>query len=120
MFSLQTLRNSRTLVRAAMLWFALSLGVAFASPLMKSVNFVEVCSAAGTLLQVKVADEKNAEKAHTLQCSACLPFAAPATVEMQIDEPMAMPLQVGCNSSSSLLQVQSASPLDARGPPLTC
>ncbi len=117
MFALHTLRQSRLLLRAVLLWFALSLGVAFASPLMKPISLVDVCTAAGDVLQVSVGDESAPAKPHTLECNQCLPYAAPAPTGAQLNPPQAFPVEPGDSVPTAHIPVRSASPLDARGPP---
>jgi hypothetical protein len=47
MFSLQTLRNAHLLTRLVLVWFALFVGAAVASPLVKPEAVHLVCSAIG-------------------------------------------------------------------------
>jgi hypothetical protein len=80
MFSLQTLRNAHRLTRFVLVCFALFVGVAVASPLVKPEAVQLVCTAMGgvKLVQVDVAgSDVGAAAAHTaLDCPACLPLMA--------------------------------------------
>ncbi len=84
---MQTLRNARLIVRLVLVWFALSLGVAVASPLVAPKAALLVCSGASVKLIVQGADGEMAEMGHSaLDCPLCAvmnapPPAASATVQ---------------------------------------
>ena len=83
MSSLQTLRNAHLLTRFVLVWFALFIGVAVASPWVKPQSSQMVCSAMGDMKLVTAdaaGDDVGAPVVHTaLDCPACLPLiAAPA------------------------------------------
>ena len=60
------------------LWFALSLGVAMASPLIAPKAVELVCSSAGAMkLVVKSADGTVQQGSHTLDCALCTLASAP-------------------------------------------
>ena len=86
MFSLQTLRNAHLITRFVLVWFALFIGVAVASPLVKPQSSQMVCSAMGGMKLVQ-ADAAGADVdgvlSHTaLDCPACLPLIAPPVVDL--------------------------------------
>jgi hypothetical protein len=114
---MQTLRHFTLLTRLVLGWFVLSLGIAFAAPLVKPVGMMEVCSASGAVLQIADNNDPGAAKGHTLECSFCLPFAAPAPdlfrAELHGVLPSGGNLLVPCRP----VPVRSASSQDARGPP---
>jgi hypothetical protein len=72
------LRDVRFLTRLVLAWFALSLGVAMASPWVKPQALQLVCSAAGTakLVPADGADDV-AGASHLLDCPLCIMAAAP-------------------------------------------
>ena len=122
MFSLQSLRNAHRFTRFVLVWFALFVGVAVASPLVKPEAVHLVCSAIGDvkLVQVDAAgDDVDGARAHTaLDCPACLPLIAP---------PMADVLaQLSTGHLSHVLQPLPAArlasllgqPWQARAPPI--
>ncbi len=83
---LQSLRNAHRLTRFVLVWFALFVGVAVASPLVKPEAVHLVCSAMGGVKLVQ-ADAAGAEVdgvvAHTaLDCPACLPLIAPPVADL--------------------------------------
>jgi hypothetical protein len=86
MFSLQSLRNAHRLTRFVLVWFALFVGAAVASPLVKPEAVQLVCSAMGGVKLVQ-ADAAGAEVdgvvSHTaLDCPACLPLIAPPAADL--------------------------------------
>ena len=122
MFSLQSLRNAHHLTRFVLVWFALFVGVAVASPLVKPEAVQLVCSAIGGVKLVQ-ADAAGADVdglgAHTaLDCPACLPLIAPPVADLLA------PLPTG--SLSHVLQTLPAArlagllgqPWQARAPPI--
>ena len=92
MTCLQTLRNTPWLARLALLWFALTLGVAVASPLVNPQNEVLICSAASGMVKIVLNDDGSVSSSATLDCPLCLvglvvpPVAVslPATVHSQV------------------------------------
>ncbi len=113
------LRTSSTLIRLVLLWCALTLGVAAASPLVAPKTVELVCSDGGAMRLVLV--DKNGDAVdtnhHALECSGCLPvvLSAPVTgLQMTKLQPLAYAL-------SSMEEARIASlvgaPLPPRGPP---
>ena len=122
MFSLQSLRNAHRLTRFVLVWFALFIGVAVASPLVKPQAVHLVCSAIGgvKLVQVDAAGANvDAAVAHTaLDCPACLPLIAPPAVDVLSPLPtdnLSHVLQPWPAARLASLLVQ---PWQARAPPL--
>ncbi len=121
---LQSLRNAPWLAKAALLWFALTLGAAVASPMVQPQQELVICTGAG-MLKVVLADDGTVTTAATsdaggtlLFCPLCLAGGAPAAVaaENAIDLP--------CGTGTALtgrpavhIAAVSAAPLPARGPP---
>jgi hypothetical protein len=122
MFSLQSLRHAHRLSRFVLVWFALFVGVAVASPLVKTEAVQLVCSAMGGVKLVQ-SDAAGAEVdgvvAHAaLDCPACLPLIAPPVADMLA------PLLTG-NLSHVLQPLPAArlasllgQPWQARAPPI--
>ena len=91
MHEMQHLRNAHLLARYVLVWFALSIGVAIASPLVKPQSVQLVCSASGGVkIIVDGGDEDTGALRNTLDCPLCaavgapppqtfLPVSAPAT-----------------------------------------
>ena len=75
---MQALRNVRLLARFVLVWFALSIGVAIASPLVKPQAMELVCAGAGVMKFVKQGDGGSTEPVSlTLDCPLCANLGAP-------------------------------------------
>lgn len=121
MSTLQTLRNAHVLTRLVLVWFALFIGVAVASPLVKPEATQLVCTAMGSmkLVQADADDAGATAPLHTaLDCPACLPLIAPP----QATAPVVLPP----GGLSHVLQPRPAArlasllgqPWQARAPPV--
>lgn len=111
------LRASRCLTRLVLVWFALALGAAIASPLVKPQRLELVCSAdGGARFQPSGDADGDAPARHLLDCALCLPAAPPS--ESAVPVPLVahaggpVPLRAGVAVTAS-----SGAPLPARGPP---
>ena len=62
---MQPLRNARLIARLVLVWFALSLGAAIASPLVAPKAMLLVCSGASVKLIVQGADGEMTEMGHS-------------------------------------------------------
>lgn len=106
--------------RFALIWFALSLGVAIASPWVNPQNLQLVCTGASSKLIAAGGDDGTApDSGPRLDCPGCLfvgaPIAATSTAVFQAPEGGAFPAPV---VAPDLIASASAAPLPARGPPL--
>jgi hypothetical protein len=91
MSALQILRNKLCFVRGMLVWFALSLGIAMASPLVNPQALTLVCSAAGVVqLKVGVDGDAPATPAHTMHCVLCLSIGAPPITLASMAEPVSL------------------------------
>ena len=122
MFSLQTLRNAHHLTRLVLVWFALFVGAAVASPLVKPEAVHLVCSAMGGVKLVQ-ADAAGAEVdgvvAHTaLDCPACLPLIAPPVADTLAPMPMGSLSHVLQPLPAARLASLLGQPWQARAPPI--
>jgi len=81
--TLQSLREARSIVHGMLVWFALSIGVAVAAPVVNPQALTLICSAAGNVKFVAQASGDNPDgtptgmQGHTLDCVMCLPGGAP-------------------------------------------
>ena len=86
MYFLQSLRNAHRLTRFVLVWFALFVGAAVASPLVKPEAVQLVCSAIDGVKLVPVdvagADVDGTVAHTTLDCPACLPLIAPPAADV--------------------------------------
>jgi hypothetical protein len=115
---MQRPRNARLLARQMLVWFALAVGVATASPLIQPQLSTLVCSAGGALRFLPVSEDAGALPAGAglLDCPLCLQMAAP---------PVRAPVLVVRNPDSPgevsqtepVRVVRAAGPFPGRGPP---
>ncbi len=119
MFSLQTMRQSRALIRWMLACFALAIGVAVAAPVVNPQALSLVCSAGGSVKLV-VADDVDggapATMAHTLDCVMCLPAGAPpASADVVV--PAVALTDVLRTGPPRHITWRTADPASARAPP---
>lgn len=115
---MQRLRNANVLARWVLAWFALSLGVAAASPLVRPQAIDLVCSAAGTVKLVVKGDLPNQPSgSHLLDCPLCLLLGAPPPAPAVVALPPARDGAVRPQPDSVPFVARAAAPLPARGPP---
>jgi hypothetical protein len=114
---MQRLRHATFLARLVLAWFALALGVAVASPVVKPQGGQLVCSGSGTLqLVVPAGDDGQPPSTHTFDCPLCASVAPPPPAI----EPAAFlpPLgHVMQSVPSARHAARLAAALPARGPP---
>ena len=122
MSSLQSLRNAHRLTRFVLVWFALFVGVAVASPLVKPQAVHLVCSAIGgvKLVQLDAAGANvDAAVAHTaLDCPACLPLIAPPVADKLAPLPTGNLSHVLQPLPAARLASLLGQPWQARAPPI--
>ena len=114
---MQSLRNAVKLARLVLAWFALSLGVAVAAPLVQPQSIELVCSGGGTMkLLVKDADGNSAGTPQTLECPMCASVDEPPVLsfDMQAPQPLA---HVVSSIPAARIAGLTGAPLPARGPP---
>jgi Protein of unknown function (DUF2946) len=117
---LQRLRRASHITRFMLVWFALSLGVAIASPLVNPQSTELICSGAGVMkVLVKNADgsTSEAQASHGLECPLCAATAAPPPAAKTITlttPPLGHAVQ---RVPAARLAALTAPPLPARGPP---
>ncbi len=113
------LRNARTLARLVLVWFALAVGAAVASPLIKPQSVALVCSGAGVLKILAAGDDAGAALpgAGLLDCPLCLHTNAPppaATLTARVLSATAGAMVAPVVQSFA---VRHAGPAPGRGPP---
>ncbi|HEY8047723.1 MAG TPA: DUF2946 family protein [Ramlibacter sp.] len=115
---MQALRNARRIARLVLAWFALSIGAAIASPLVKPVDIEVVCSGSGSLKLLVHGDAGGSKPIrHTLDCPLCAGVGAPppaAVVDVAFAAPQAHAVQA---VPAARIAALTAAPLPARGPP---
>lgn len=111
------LRNARLLARLVLVWFALAIGVAVASPLVQPQSIELICSGGGAMkLLVKGDDGDAATPGLTLDCPLCASFDAPAPPQCVTASPLPPGLPVPAGFALPSAARTSVAP-PARGPP---
>jgi hypothetical protein len=116
---MQTLRTAKSLARLVLVWFALTVGAAIASPLIKPQSFEMICSGSGVIkLLSRTDDGKTPMPGLTLDCPLCIAVGAPPPVVGCTAEPhqaLSYALKV---SPAAHIAARTAVPPPARGPPV--
>ena len=116
---MQILRNAKTLARFVLVWFALTVGAAIASPMVKADSFDLICSGAGVMkIMPKTDDGKAPATALTLDCPLCASLAAPPVAARLAAEPYQPLSYVLRPVVAAFIAARTAAPLPARGPPV--
>jgi hypothetical protein len=115
---LQSLRNAHHLTRLVLVWFALFVGVAVASPLVNPEGVQLVCTTAGSvkLLQLDADGEEAQGSQHGLHCPLCLPVAAPPVVDVPASVPAGLSYALLPKEQARLASLIGL-PWQARAPP---
>jgi hypothetical protein len=115
---MQTLRSAQCLTRLVLVWFALFIGVAVASPLVQPEGIQLVCTSVGSVKLVPSHGDGQdvAGNVDGMHCPLCLPVAAPppaATKALaQVGLTFALPF-----SEQALAALLARLPWQARAPP---
>lgn len=114
---MQTLRRAHVLARFVLVWFALALGAAIASPIVKPQAMELVCSAGGAVKLVTSNDDAPAPSGHTLDCPLCMVSSAPPPALQLQAEPQQSLAHALRPIPAAHIAGRTAAPLPARGPP---
>ena len=117
---MQILRNAHLIARFVLLWFALSIGVAMASPLVNPQSIEVICAgASGMKLLVQTDDGSRELGRNTLDCPLCgmLGAAPPPPASMAQLAPVHALGHVLQTIPAAILAALTAAPPPARGPP---
>ena len=112
------LRQAKTLARLTLVWFALSLGVAIASPLVAPKAMDLVCTTGGTMKIVSSDDsEKTEPTAHTMDCALCMAVGIPRdSISSQFIKPSSLAHALHPIAAAHIAAA-TAPPLPSRRPP---
>ena len=118
MITLQTLRNARWLARLVLVWFALFIGVAIASPMVKPVAGQIVCSAMGGMKMVMDGDsDQGTQPSASMDCPLCAPLITPPTPAAHAFEPPSALSHALQPVAAARIAGLTGAPLPPRGPP---
>ena len=119
MRSMQTLRNAHLIARFVLVWFALSIGVAIASPMVNPQSLQLVCSGSGSMkvISIDAAGKSTSTVSHTLDCPLCASISAPPPVEIVSFNAVAPRAYAAPVQDTGSFTPVLATPPPARGPP---
>jgi hypothetical protein len=112
---MQRLRHAIQLTRLVLVWFALSVGVAIASPIVNPQGMD--CTSTGSMKLVVQGDDVAAASSHTLDCPLCASISAPPpalNTALTQPSPLAHVMQP---LAAAHIAALTAPPLPSRGPP---
>lgn len=116
---MQVLRNAHLLARFVLVWFALSIGAAVASPLIQPKDILLICTGSGAMKVLVQADDGSTQEvaSRSMDCPLCMSAGAPppaARLTAEPTQPLAYALQ---GIPAAHIAWLTAAPLPARGPP---
>jgi hypothetical protein len=116
---MQTLRNAHLIARFVLVWFALSIGVAIASPMVNPQGLQLVCSGSGSMKVIS--SDANGKitpaSSHTLDCPLCASISAPPPLEIIGFSAVAPQRYSAPEQDTGSFTPVLATPPPARGPP---
>jgi hypothetical protein len=114
--AMQSLTCIKLIARFVLVWFALSIGVAIASPLVKPQALELICSSSG-VMKLQAQPDSDILK-HTLDCPLCATNLAPPTPFVRLTAEPVQPLAYVMQSiPAAHIASLNAIPPPARGPP---
>ena len=116
---MHALRTSATLIRLVLAWFALTLGVAVASPIVSPKTMEMVCADGGTMKLIMVDEDGGVAPSgqHTLDCAMCLPASLPLVADIR-QTSQSQPLAHALSPiEEARIAALVGAPLPPRGPP---
>lgn len=118
---MQSLRHAHYLARFVLVWFALALGVAIASPLVKTPTLAMVCTSAGVVSLVSQGSDDGGYLVgdHTLKCPLCMVSGAPPPVAHEMLPRLSAPADVHPGQFARDISATASILPPARGPPRT-
>lgn len=118
--AMNALRHAHLLARWVLVWFALSLGAAIASPIVKPQAVQLICSGAGVIKLLLQNDDASSQPTASpmLDCPLCLTGNAPPPPIVRLTAQPVQPLAyVRQSIPAARIAALTAAPLPARGPP---
>ena len=111
--------SHKLIARLVLVWFALFIGVAIASPILNPTETQMVCSSAGGMKMVASVEEGvDAKLTANMDCSLCAPVHVPlhsCNISFDHASPLAHSLHP---VAAALIAAHTAPPLPSRGPPV--
>ena len=115
---MQSLRNSIQIARLVLVWFALSVGVAIASPIIKPESTALICTGTGVMKLVAIGDDADKPvTSHKLDCPLCASISAPPpALNTSLTQPFPLAFVLQPIAAAHIASITSP-PLPSRGPP---
>ena len=114
---MQSLRHATQIIRLVLVWFALSVGVAVASPVLNPKSMDVVCTGTGVMKLVVQGDDDSAASVKTMDCPLCTSITAPPPeFNTSLTQPSPLAHAVQPIAAAHIAAV-TAPPLPSRGPP---
>ena len=114
---MQSLRHAIQITRLVLVWFALSVGVAIASPIVNPQGMDIVCTSTGSMKLVVQGDDGVAASSHTLDCPLCASMSAPPpALNTRLTQPSPLAHVMQPIAAAHIAAI-TAPPLPSRGPP---
>jgi hypothetical protein len=118
--AMQSLRHIKLYARFVLVWFAMSIGVAIASPVVKPKAMELICSGMGLMKVLAQTDGGGTQElaSHTLDCPLCASNNAPPPplVRLVAESTQALSHVLQGIAAAHIASL-SAAPPPARGPP---
>ena len=116
---MQTLRNAHLFARFVLVWFALSIGVAIASPIVKPQAMELICTGTVGVMKVLIQTDDGPQEVsvRTMDCPLCASLSGPPPVARLTPEPVQALAYVMQSIPAAHVASLTAAPLPARGPP---
>ena len=115
---LQTLRNARWITRLVLVWFALFIGAAVASPMVKPAAGQMVCSAMGGMKMVEGGEDGTRPSASaSMDCPLCAPVITPPVAHNTTVAPQPSLAHALRTLPAAHIAGLTGAPLPPRGPP---
>ncbi len=114
---MHSLRNALQITRLVLVWFALSVGVAIASPVLNPKGVDMVCTGTGMMKLVVQGDDDSTASAKTMDCPLCMSITPPPpefNTTLTQPSPLAHAVQP---IAAAHIAALTAPPLPSRGPP---
>ena len=117
-WQMQSLRRAHSLARLVLVWFALTLGVAIASPVVNPQSTQLICTGSGVMkVIVTTADGVQEVASQSMDCPLCVSLGAPPLAMRLAAEPL-LPLSYAVHAiPAAVIAKLTAVPPPARGPP---
>jgi len=116
--AMQYLRNTPNIIRFVLVWFALSVGVAIASPIVQPKAMDMVCTSTGSMKLVVQGDgDSSTFESPTLDCPLCATICAPPpALNTALTQPSPLSHALLPLVAAHIASL-TAPPLPSRGPP---